>query len=287
MRRSVITVLLTLATGIASAQTYLSPDPAPTSIADRFRLEVGLFSGSYDTKIRLDNVTTSAGGVVTVVPGTEVSGEDDLGLASSQYLGQGELTLLPGKHHMIRLSGLSMKREGSNVLTRTIKWGNSTYNAGERVDSHLNFSMIGLTYGYLPFRSDRFELGVSFGIQIASISANAEVRSRSLRSDESAAGPIPLLGIEGRYDFTPRWSIDARIQHLSLTLIGSAGVDLSGVDGTITDGRIAIRWRQNQHVVYGLGYRQFNIDVNAPTTDPAGMISLALSGPLLFVQASL
>jgi hypothetical protein len=277
-----------LAAGTSSAQTYLSPDPPPNSISDRFRLEFDLFYGSYDTSIRLDNATTNpTTGAITVTRGTEISGEEDLGLAGSQFLGQVELTLLPGKHHMVRLNGLSMRRDGTNFLTRAVQWDNSTYRVGERVDSHLNLTMVGLTYGYLPFRKDRFELGLSFGIQIAAVSANAEVRSRSLRSEESGVGPIPLLGVEARFDFTRRWSVDARVQYLSLGLIESAGVDLSGVDGTVTDYRVALRFRQNQHFVYGLGYRQFSVDVDATDNDPAGMVNIGLSGPVLFLQASL
>ena len=287
MRRLLLLAISSLAIGTAQAQTYLSPDPPPYSVADRFRLEVDLFRGSYNTQIRLDNSVTTAAGVTTVTPGTQVFAENDLGLAKSQYLGQLELTLLPGKHHMVRLSGLSMRREGEQILTRTIQWGNSNYQLNDRVSSHLNLNMVGLTYGYLPFRSDRFELGLSFGIQIASVSANAEVRSRALRGEESAVGPIPLLGLETRYDFTRHWSVDGRMQYLSLGLIGSAGADLSGVKGTITDYRVALRWRQNQHFIYGLGYRQFKVEVDSPTSNPAGLVSIALSGPLLFMQASL
>ncbi len=288
MHRFSFACLLIFVTGTASAQTYLSPEPPPHSLDDRFRLEFDLFYGAYDTTIRLDNVTTNpATGAVTVVPGTPISAESDFGLASTQLLGQIELTLLPGKHHMVRLSGLSMRREGSRVLTRTVQWDNSTYRVGARVDSHLNLTMVGLTYGYLPVRNDRFELGASFGVQIASVATNAEIRSGSIRDEDSAVGPIPLVGLEGRFDFTPRWSIDGRIQYLSLGLIESAGVDLSGVDGTITDYRVAIRFRQNQHFIYGLGYRRFNVDVNAPTSDPAGLVNIGVSGPMVFVQASM
>src|SRR5690349_13012005 len=54
MRRSLFVLLLMLATGSASAQSYLSPEPTPSSIADRFRLEVDLFYPSYDTNLHLD-----------------------------------------------------------------------------------------------------------------------------------------------------------------------------------------------------------------------------------------
>jgi len=274
----------------SQAQSYLSPNPPQHAYEDRFRLEVDMLYGAYNTQVRLDKVTTNAGSITAVTPGTTVSGETDLGLAKSQVLGQVELTLLPGKHHMVRFNALSMRRDANHVLTRNISWGNelTPYVIGDRVDSHLNLSLIGLTYGYLPLRTDRYELGVSFGVQIASVSANAEVRAtHPPRSAEAAAGPIPVFGLEGRYDFTRRWSVDARWQYLSLGWAKSFGADLSGVQATISDGRLALRWRQNQHLLYGLGYRYFNLNASASSTDPSGMVTLGLTGPVLFLQASL
>jgi len=230
-------------------------------------------------------VTTA--GTTTVTPGTAISAESDLGLATTQYLGQVELTLLPSRHHMVRLNALTMNRDAQHLLTRNVSWDNDNYLVGERVDSMLHMSLVGLTYGYLPFRTDRYELGVSIGVQIASVDANAEVRSRVIRSSESATGPIPLIGFEGRFDFTKRWSVDARWQHLALSWAESFGADLNGVQASITDSRIALRWRQNQHLLFGLGYRQFKLDVQAPNSDPSGVVTLDLTGPVLFMQASL
>lgn len=284
----------------ASAQSYLSPNPPRTSVDDRFRLEVDLLYGTYDTQIQLNEVV-NVNGFDVVTPGTVVSAEDDFGLAKAKFLGQVELTLLPGKHHMVRFSGLSMRRSGSQTLTQDIAWENDDFLAGERVDSHLDLSLLGLTYGYLPLRSDRYELGLSFGLQILSVSANAEVRSRLIRESESADGPLPMWGIEGRYEFTRRWSVDLRAQYFGLTMIDtiasianalgadtdSLQTELQNKTGTIIDGRIALRWRQNQHLVYGLGYRYFDLDVQSPDSDPGGIVTLNLSGPILFVQASL
>lgn len=278
---------LSLLPAAADAQSYLSPDPPPHAYDDRFRLEVDLLFGGYDTSLRLDRATTSAAGVTSITPGTTLSAENDLALAKSQLIPQLELTLLPGKHHVVRLGGLSMRRSGSTIVNRTINFGSSTYTINDRVDSHLNVSMIGLTYGYLPFRADRYELGLSFGIQISSIDANAEVRTLPPRNAETGVAPVPLLGIEGRFDFTRRWSVDARYQYMTLSLFESLGADLNNVAGTITDGRFALRFRQNQHLIYGLGYRYFNLDVNSADSDTPGQVQLKLGGPVLFVQGSL
>jgi hypothetical protein len=287
------TALLLIACGFAMqahAQSYLSPKPPQYSSDDTFRLEIDIVYGGYDTIMRLDDTTNAVevDGVLTgIVRGTTISGEEDLGLPSSQVLGQVELTLLPGEHHLVRFSGLSMRRSAQTVLVRNVSWGNDDFLAGERIDSYLNFSMVGLSYGYLPLRSDRYELGATFGIQFTSVSLNAQVPARSIREGESAVAPLPLFGIEGRYDFTRRWSVDARWQYLSAAWAETFGSDLKGKEGTVTDGRIAVRWRQNPHWVYGLGYRFFDLDLSAPSSDPAGAITMSMTGPLLFVQGSL
>ena len=50
-----------------------------------------------------------------------------------------------------------------------------------------------------------------------------------------------MIGLEGRYDFSRRWSVDGRYQYLS--------VSQDETDAKLTDARIAVRWRQNQHWV--------------------------------------
>jgi hypothetical protein len=254
-----------------AARDYLSPNPPPHAIEDRFKLEVDLMRPSYDTQVRLDATPTT--------PGTLISAEDDLGLDESQLVLQMELTLLPGEHHLVRLHGFSMRRDGYKILNRPIVWETSTYAAGERADSRLNISMIGLTYGWLPFREDRYELGVTVGIQIASVDANVEVRRLGTREPEDGVAPIPLIGLEGRYDFTRRWSVDGRYQYLS--------VNRDDVSAKLTDARLALRWRQNQHLVFGLGYRMFDLNIESAGTSTPGFVSLGMTGPMLFLQGSL
>jgi hypothetical protein len=272
------------------AQSYLSPNPKPYAIEDRFRLEVDVLYGTYDTQVRLDDTTNAVdvnGELVGIVKGTTVSGEEDLGLAKSQVLGQVELTLLPGLHHLVRLNALSMRRSAQTVLTRNISWGNDDFQKGQRADSTLNYSMVGLSYGYLPLRTDRYELGVTFGIQFTTVNVNVEVPAVSIREAENGVAPLPLFGIEGRYEFTRRWSVDARYTYVSAAWAEAFGADLKSKEGTVADGRIAVRWRQNQHLVFGLGYRFFDLDISAPSSDPAGAVTMGMKGPLLFVQGSL
>lgn len=248
-----------------------APKPPPRVSEDAIRAEVLVLGASFDTQLRIDETLDD--------PGTEISGEDDLGLDDSKVLVQGELTLLPGEHHLIRLSGMALRRSAQKILDRDIDFDDETYLAGERVDSELNLTMFGLTYGYRFVVRDRGELTGTFGIQVAEVEANAVVRSRVIRDAESGVAPIPFAGIEGRFDFSSRWSAEGRVQYLS--------AEIDDVDGSILDARFALTWRKNPHLVFGLGYRTFEIEVDSRNEDTPGFVDMSLDGPLLFMRASL
>jgi hypothetical protein len=248
-----------------------APKPRPNVVEDRFRVEVNMLGASATTDMRVDESPT--------LPGTEISAEDDLGLDDFQLLPQAELTLLPGERHLVRLSAFAMHRSANKFIEREISFDNEDYRIGERVDSLLNLTMFGLTYGYRFVVHRRGELSATFGVQIADVEANAVVRSRVVRESESGVAPLPLLGFEGRFDFTPRWAVEARAQYLT--------VNADQVNGSILDGRLALSWRLNPYLALGLGYRTFRIDVDSADEDTPGFVDLSINGPLLFVRASM
>jgi hypothetical protein len=248
-----------------------APKPKPHIIEDRFRAEVSMLGAAFDTVLRLDPSPT--------IPGTVISAEDDLALDDSQFLILGELTLLPGDRHLVRLSGLSARRSAQTVLERGLIFEDNVYFRGERVDSELNLTMFGLTYGYRFIASPRAELAASFGIQVVEVEANAVVRSRVVRDSETGVAPLPLVGLEGRFDFTDQWSFEARVQYLT--------ANIEDVDGSILDLRGAVTWRTNPHLVFGLGYRSFAIDIESQNESSPGLVDMKISGPMLFIRASL
>jgi hypothetical protein len=248
-----------------------APKPRPNVIEDRLRLEINLMGASPSTKLRVDESPTQ--------PGTEINAEDDLGLDDFQLLPQVELTLLPGERHLVRLSRFAIDRSANKHLEKNISFDDQDYLVGERVDSILNLTMFGLTYGYRFIVAPRGEISASFGIQIADVETNAVVRNRVVRESEDGVAPLPLMGVEGRFDFSPRWSMEARVQYLT--------VNETDVDGSILDARLGVTWRLNPYLLFGLGYRTFQIDIKSSDVDTSGFVDLTVAGPLLFVRASM
>jgi hypothetical protein len=269
---SIVSAIALFAPTFAAAELPdWAPKPPPRVAEEAFRAEVLVLSAGLDTQLRIDESLTQ--------PGTEISAEDDLGLDDAKILAQGELTLLPGRHHLIRLTGMTIQRSAQKVIETDIAFDDELYEINERVDSQLNLTMIGLTYGYRFLVRDRAELTGTFGIQVADVEANAVVRSRVVRESESGVAPIPLAGLEGRFDFSSRWSLEGRVQYLT--------AEIDEVDGSIMDWRVALAWRKNPHFLFGLGYRSFTIEVDSQNEDTPGFIDMSIDGPLLFMRASI
>jgi hypothetical protein len=270
---SLIAILAGTASLAASAAELpaWAPKPTPRIVEDRFRVEVTLLGANLDTALRIDESLT--------LPGTVIHAEDDLGLDNSRLLPLAEITLLPGKHHLLRVNGMSIRRSANKIIDKQIVFDDQTYRVNERVDSELNLAMLGLTYGYRFLVRDRAELAATFGIQILEVEANAVVRSRVLRDAESGVAPLPLLGLEGRYDFTDRWSAEARVQYLT--------ANIEDVEGSMHDARVSVTWRMNPYLVFGLGYRSFAINVDSHDAGTPGFVDMTIDGPQLFMRASL
>jgi hypothetical protein len=248
-----------------------APPPPRRIVEDRFRLEITLLGASLDTDLRVDESPDN--------PGTVISAEDDLGLDDFELLPQTEFTMLPGEQHLLRLSGLQTRRSAQKIIDEEIVFDDEVYLPGEQVDSTLNLTMIGLTYGYRFIARDDAELTATLGIQVVEVEVNAVVRSRVVRDSESGVAPLPLAGIEGRYAFDDRWSAEGRLQYLE--------ADIDDVDGSILDARLAVTWRMNPYLLFGFGYRTFAIDVDSSDVDTPGFVDMSITGPLLFMRASL
>lgn len=248
-----------------------APKPRPNVVEDKFRAEVMMLGATYDTDLRIDPTLATQG--------TLISAEDDLGLDDSDLLPLAEITLLPGDRHLVRLSGFGMRRSAQQVINRTIVFDDQTYQAGELVNSTLNMTIFGLTYGYSIVKMQQLDIALTFGIQVVEVEANAVVRSRVVRDAETGVTPLPLGGIEGRYDFNDQWSAEMRLQYIS--------VEFDEINGTVMDARAALTWRKNPYLVFGVGYRMFGVEVDSQDIDTPGRVDAQMAGPLLFMRASL
>lgn len=256
---------------LAAAQPPWEKDPPPRLVEDILRVEINVMSASYDTTARVDPNLEE--------PGTTFSAEDDLKIDDAEYLIAGEITLLPGTRHLVRLSGLNTQRSGHTRLQRELEYDDQFYEVDEVVDSTLNLRLFGLTYGFKLIANERMELTPTLGVQIGEYSSNAVVRSRVTREPSGDIAPVPVIGLDARFDFSRRWSAEGRVEYVK--------VELDEIEASLLDWRLGVTYRFNPHFVAGVGYRSFNIDAESFNEDSSGLVDMTITGPLLYVRASL
>jgi hypothetical protein len=247
--------------------------PPPHLVEDRLRIEVGVWNAGVNTFLREDQTASQ--------PGSTLDAESDTGLADSSLMADIELTLLPGKRHVVRVNGFSSRRSGSAVLTRTVQFDGNNYLIGQTVKSTLNLDMLGLGYSWRLLKAPRYELDVGLDVQITSVEANVYVPQTTVREADDAIVPIPMLDIEGRWEVLPKWQLQARYRWL-----GGSGDD-GKARGHIADWRLGVQWQFTQHLGLGLHYRSFNVSADSVSSSHPGALRLDYKGAELAFRASL
>lgn len=235
---------------------------------DRFGLQAGVSYSGTSTNVRFD---ADAGTL-----GTELSGEDDLGLDKNKVLARGEVWFRMKERHRARISSyfIPLNRRGNTILDRTIAFGNETFNVNEAIQSELKLNLFAITYAYSFVKNDRMELGASLGFDVVEFEAKATVPARLRTEREERSGPAPLVGLDGTVRIHGKWYAEARAQYLK--------VNISDVKGTLKTYDLNVMYRLHPNVTVGLGYSGYGINVDSANLGDGGRIDITTHGPMLF-----
>jgi len=243
---------------------------ADNLLNDRFGLQAGVIYSGTTTDVRFD---ADAGTL-----GTDLSGEDDLGLGKNKVLARGDVWFRMKERHRARISSyfIPLNRRANTVLDRTIDFGNETFNVNERIESELKLNLLAITYAYSFVKNDRMELGASLGFDIVEFEAKATVPARLRTEREERSGPAPLVGLDGTVRIHGKWYAEARAQYLK--------VNISDVKGTLKTYDVNVMYRLHPNVTLGLGYSGFGINVDSTNLGDSGLIDISTGGPMLFAR---
>jgi hypothetical protein len=211
-------------------------------------------------------------------PGTDLSAEDDLGMAARQTLGRGEVWFRMRERHRVRLQTyfLGLDRRGDAVLSESIRFGEEVYVASEQVLSLLEIRRQSITYTYSFVKNDRMEVGASLGIESVAFDAAAAVPARQVTERADRAAPAPLGGIDVATRISGPWYAEGRLQYVKASD--------RDVTGSLTTFEINGLYRYNPNVTVGVGWNSFSIDVDSEQRGDAGRLKLRTHGPQLVVR---
>jgi hypothetical protein len=256
--------------GVLAAPGARAQEAIVSPLEDYFRLTAGLLSASSETEMRLDADDGT--------PGTVVSGEDDLGLRDQSEMGDVELEFRIRKRHRLRVNYFRSDRSASQVIDREIQFGDDTFDAGDRVESRLDWREFSITYGYTFLRRARYDVYGSFGLHLAEVRAAGEVDADDIREEENQTFPIPAVGLGGLVRITDHFHFEGRVDYLT--------VSYEDVDGTLLDARGSVVYRFNRNLALGAAYVFTQREASSEEEGDSGLFDLRHSGPELFLRVT-
>jgi hypothetical protein len=267
MIRYGIGALLALIAASAHADgDYVSPTN------DRVRVSLGVMDVISSTNFQ---VNSSAG-----VPGTYVNAEDALGLSKNDVEPKFQFMVRAGERNRLRFDYFTLDRTGSATLTQPIQFRDSLLLVGDPVQTTLDFRVLGLTYGYSFWHSEKLEIAATLGITAVDISAQVKVQTATVHVNqlENVAGPYPTPGIDVTWVASKRFYFDGRVQYL--------GVHVDHFDGSLGFFELDALYRYRPNLSFALGYNYVKANLSSTQSSNAGLFDISTKGPELFVRVA-
>jgi hypothetical protein len=184
---------------------------------DGYWLHVAGYRPTIESSARSDLLVGSR-------PGSTVSFEDELGLASRKTLPWFTAGARLGSDWRVEVEYFSLRRNGTQSISRDIAFGQTVFPASATLNSSFDSDIFRLSAGWSALRTEQTELGMTLGLHITrfklGLAAQAAVggASASGRAEaQDALVPLPTVGLYGKHDFTREWSVQARIDYFTLS----------------------------------------------------------------------
>ena len=243
----------------------------PSPITDHFYIRGALYDPQLKTNFRVDRSFQG-------MTGTPVNGESDLGLPDRLRQGRVEFMFRLRERSKVRVEYFEADRSGSRALANDVVFGNQTFDAGQLMQTSLDWRQFDITYSYSLLRNDRFEVATGLGIYFLQVDAIGQVPAQNQRQEVTAATPFPALPLDLTWVISQRWAAIVRSAYLKATL--------GGFRGWYADSHEDLQYRWNPNFAIGLGYASIRTSLNRRSGTFPGAFALSISGPEAFVRFS-
>jgi len=221
---------------------------------DSFALGIGAAIVKFDTKLKFTDKTRSTFDSIFIDP------EGTLGLpeASSVTTFYGVWNINP--KHSIGFSYFSVNRESSLFnIDETLE--DIRIEGDAKLTDATNFYR--LNYGYTLFNDNRSKVKLHAGIYVldlkyvfeaqGQITRDGVTTSGSIKEEAKVFAPLPLIGLDLWYSFTPKWGINTKIAFVA----GS----YEDVSAGVLQTSINAQYRFTEHIGLAFGLAYFDADV--------------------------
>lgn len=187
----------------------------------------GVFFSNYDVRIPNEG-------------GTKFDLLDLIGTDLNPYFRIGADVTFAERHRVgLLFAPLSVTNTG--ILPEDVFFEDRTFFAGIPTEGTYQFSNYRLSYQYLFFRDDRWDLGAGFTAFIRDARVELSQNGDSARNTD--LGFVPLINFYANYNINDRFSV------------ALDGETLFGPQGRATDAALTLRYTLNDNFSFQTGYR--------------------------------
>jgi hypothetical protein len=240
------------------------------------KISLGYFLPRMNTELTVDPANPA------LDPGTPIDLEDDLGLDRDLALARLDGYYRLGRKHRLQFGYFTFKRDAVRTIDRGITFGDITFQLNAQIESEFKNSITQIGYMYSLRQTDRFEVAGTFGIHWMDV--QSKLRGNTVggvieTSSTDAAGPLPLIGIDIDYAFTPRLIASLRGMLFSLKI--------DTFDGSLTDFRGSLEYFFMNNLGVGLGVNRFDLDLTYSDNNRGADFTWGYDGLQLYLTARL
>jgi hypothetical protein len=232
---------------------------------DRFKLNLGAFIPFFNSELRVDSPTLGKGTIIDL--------EDRLGLDENitQFRADGYLRFF--RRHRLQLGYYQLSRSASTQLTDPVQFGDTIFPA-ITVKTETDISVYEASYMFSFLQNENLEIAGTLGAQTIDIDASIAGGNGQYSESASVVGPLPVIGLDLIYKFTPDLHLTSRAQFFTF--------EIDKYDGTLIDFRAALEYRFYKYFGIGVGYNSFFVDLDIDGSKLLGKVDYRFQGVNIF-----
>lgn len=242
---------------------------------EHFKFVGGVFLPAFDRTVRVDNTNLGIG--------TEIDLENDLGLDDTQttFYGNAYWRFFP--RHRIGLGYFRFKDEATATARRDLQIGDEIFPVGASISSEFKFEIFPIHYSYSFIKREKMEFSGTLGLHWYRInlavagSASLAGLDPNLEVTAKANAPLPLLGLQFQYHFTPKWTAGIHAEAFALSY--------SDYSGSLVNLAVRTEYWFFNHLGAGLAVNGFRLDFEVDSDDWRGEAEYKYLGPQIYIVA--
>ncbi len=177
----------------------------------------------------------------------------------------------------------SYTKSGDNNLDQPIKYFDTTYDAGLKVDSKFSINTAAVTVSYDLYRTNTKALKMGIGVHALELKTSIDAQANGSPTDDTArrsaeedlVAPLPNISVGYKQAFGNEWL--ARIDAAWL----SASID--SYRGELIVAEAALEYQITSRIGAGVGYQYNSVDVKRTKSDIISTYDVRYSGPSLYL----